>query len=443
MVKKGHIVAFFLIVALLATLVVTTVMGITKEIKLGLDLQGGFEVLYEVHPEGEEINDDILKSTVTALNQRINVIGVSEPNVNIEGENRIRVQLAGVEDQQTARELLSTEAQLSFRNIEDELVLDGSALKQGGANVTFSQANQPWVAITLNDAEQFGEATSNILAYAAEHGESPNDPNCLRCRLVIWLDYQEGDSYLEEMQKPVEEQKYISSPSVRSVLNTNNVQIEGVFTIDEAQFLADVLNAGSLPVKLTEEYSNSVGAALGEQAMEKTIYAGFIGVALVFLYMIIYYRFMGVISVITLSFYIYLVLVVFNLMNAVLTLPGIAALILGVGMAVDANIITYERIKDELRSGKSTISAFKAGSRRSLSTILDANITTILAAAVLFYYGTMAVQGFAVMLIVSILTSFITAVFGTRLLLGLWVNSRILNKKPRFFGVKESEISEL
>ena len=429
MVKKGRIAAFFLIVALLAGLVVTTVMDVAKEIKLGLDLQGGFEVLYEVHPahEGDVIDDDALKSTVTALNQRINVIGVSEPNVAIEGDSRIRVQLAGVEDQQTARELLSTEAQLSFRDVNDNLMLDGADLRQGGAKVTFSEANQPWVGVTLNSASQFAEVTRQVL----------------NSQLVIWMDYEEGDSFMEERLKPESEQKFISAPSVDQVLNTTNVVIRGTFTLEEAQLLAELLNAGSLPVKLEEVYSNSVGAALGEKAMEMTIYAGFIGVALIFLYMLIYYRFMGIIAVITLSFYIYLVLVIFNWMNAVLTLPGIAALILGVGMAVDANIITYERIKDELRTGKTTMSAFKAGSRRSLSTILDANITTILAASVLFYFGTMAVQGFAVMLIVSILTSFLTAVYGSRLLLGLWVNSRILNKKPRMFGVKENEINEL
>ncbi|MFN7249213.1 MAG: protein translocase subunit SecD [Anaerobacillus sp.] len=429
MVKKGRIAAFFLIVALLAGLVATTVLDVAKEIKLGLDLQGGFEVLYEVHPahEGDVIDADVLNSTVTALNQRINVIGVSEPSIAIEGENRIRVQLAGVEDQQTARELLSTEAQLSFRDVNDNLMLDGSDLKQGGANVTFNEVNQPWPSITLKSASKFAEVTRQVLG----------------SQLVIWMDYQEGDSFMAEMLKPEAERKFISAPSVDEVLNTSNVVIRGTFTLEDAQFIVDVLNAGSLPVKLEEVYSNSVGAALGEKAMEMTIYAGFIGVALIFLYMLIYYRFMGIIAVITLTFYIYLVLVVFNWMNAVLTLPGIAALILGVGMAVDANIITYERIKDELRTGKTTMSAFKAGSRRSLSTILDANITTILAASVLFYFGTMAVQGFAVMLIVSILTSFITAVYGSRLLLGLWVNSRILNKKPRLFGVKESEINEL
>ena len=177
--------------------------------------------------------------------------------------------------------------------------------------------------------------------------------------------------------------------------------------------------------------------------MQKTIFAGFIGIGLIFLYMLIYYRFMGFVACISLSAYIYIVLVIFNWMEGVLTLPGIAALVLGVGMAVDANIITYERVKEEIRSGKTIMSAFKAGSRRSLSTILDANITTLLAAGVLFYYGTSSVQGFAVMLIVSILTSFLTSVYGSRLLLGLWVKSRIFNKKPQVFGVKESEISEL
>jgi preprotein translocase subunit SecD len=428
MVKKGRIVAFFLIVSLLTVLVATTALDNAKEIKLGLDLQGGFEVLYEALPahEGDVITEDVLKSTVSALNQRINVIGVSEPNVAIEGQDRIRVQLAGVEDQQTARELLSTEAQLTFRDVNDKLMMDGADLQEGGASVTFDENNRPEVAITLKDANLFAEVTREIL----------------KSQLVIWLDFdEESDSFQSESLKP--DSKYISAPTVSEVLNTRNVRITGTFTLAEAQFLADVLNAGALPVSLKEVYSNSVGAALGEKSMEMTIYAGFIGVALIFLYMIIYYRFMGIIAVITLSFYIYLVLVIFNFMNAVLTLPGIAALILGVGMAVDANIITYERIKDELRSGKTTMSAFKAGSRRSLSTILDANITTIIAASVLFYFGTMAVQGFAVMLIVSILTSLLTAVYGSRLLLGLWVNSRILNKKPRFFGVKESEISEL
>ncbi|UOE95543.1 protein translocase subunit SecD [Alkalihalobacillus sp. LMS39] len=434
MVKKGRIIAFFLIVALLGGVIGMTLTDVTKEIKLGLDLQGGFEVLYEVKPanEGDVLNNDLLQATVAALNQRVNVIGVSEPNISIEGDDRVRVQLAGVEDQQTARDLLATEAQLTFRDVDDNILFDGTELQENGASTSFHpDTNLPIVTLTLKDSEMFYEVTREI-------SQRPFGEN----RLVIWLDYEEGDTYYEEAMKA--EPKFISDASVRAPINSRNVMIESsTFTQQQTRFLADILNAGALPTQLTEMYSHSVGASLGEQAMQKTIYAGFIGVGLIFLYVIFYYRFMGIIAMITLSAYIYLVLVIFNAMNAVLTLPGIAALILGVGMAVDANIITYERIKEEIRSGKSIMSAFKAGSRRSLSTILDANITTILAASVLFYFGTSSVQGFAVMLIVSILTSFITAVYGSRLLLGLWINSRIFNKKPRFFGVKESEISEL
>ncbi|WP_018924159.1 protein translocase subunit SecD [Salsuginibacillus kocurii] len=437
MVKKWRIVAFFLIVILLGGLMSQTAMGIAKNINLGLDLQGGFEILYEIEPadsEQDEVTEEMLNATVSALDQRVNALGVSEPYISIEGEDRIRVQLAGVEDQQTAREMLSTEADLTFRDTDDNLLLSGDSLEEGGASLEFdAQSNEPVVAITLEDSEEFGEASQHVI----EEFSPPDD------RLVIWLDFDEDEhSYEEEVME--EDPEFLSAPGFpRGPLYTSNVQIEGGFSVEEAEFLAEVLNAGSLPVDMEEIYSNAVGASLGEQAMESTIYAGFIGVALILGYMMVYYRFMGIIAAITLAAYIYIVLAIFQWMQGVLTLPGIAALILGVGMAVDANIITYERIKEELKYGRSVMSAFKAGSRKSLSTILDANITTILAAGVLFYYGDSAVQGFAVMLIVSIITSFLTAVYGSRLLLGFWVKSRVFNKKPRVFGVKESEIREL
>ena len=432
-VKKGHLAAFFAIIIALGILIAATVMDHVDDIRLGLDLQGGFEVLYEVEPldEETEITRGLLTDTVSALNARVDVLGVSEPSITIEGEDRIRVQLAGIEDQSSARELLSTEARLSFRDTENELLMDGGDLVEGGAQQTFDpETNRPIVQVTVDDPSMFGDITSEI-------SQRPPPDNIM----AIWMDYEEGDDYWEEMQK--EDSKIVSAPRVQQRLNQSTVVITGDFTVDSAQDLAGILNAGALPVSLEEVYSNSVGASLGERAMELAVFAGYIGVALIFGYMLLYYRFMGIIAVLTLSLYTYVVLVIFDWMNAVLTLPGIAALILGVGMAVDANIITFERIKDELRSGKSVMSAFKAGSRRSLSTIIDANVTTILAAVVLFYFGTSAVQGFALMLIVSILTSFLTAVLGARLFLGLWVNSRILNGKQKLFGVKEDQISEL
>ncbi len=426
MVKRSRIVAFLLIVVVFAGLMGGTTNNILKNIKLGLDLQGGFEVLYKVEPIGDQkISEDILNSTAKALDKRINVLGVSEPSIQIEGKDRVRVQLAGITDQNKARELLSTEANLSFRDVNDKELMDGSDLVEGGAEQVFDEYGKPSVSLKLKSAEKFKDVTTAVLG----------NP------LVIWLDYEEGDSYAEEATKA--DPKFLSNPMVSSVLNTDTVSITGNFTLEEAKTLADLLDAGALPVKLTEVYSTSVGAQFGDQALKETVFAGIIGVGLVFLFMLLYYRLPGLIAVITLSIYVYLNLLVLDLMNGVLTLPGIAALILGVGMAVDANIITYERIKDELKVGKTLKSAFQAGNKNSISTIIDANLTTILASVILFAYGTSSVRGFATLLIVSILVSFITAVYGTRLLLGLVVNSKAFNKRPSWFGVNKKDIKDI
>ncbi|NRG30450.1 protein translocase subunit SecDF [Niallia circulans] len=428
MVKRSRIVAFLLIIVLAAGLLGGTTNKILDNIKLGLDLQGGFEVLYKVEPleKGKaKIDEAALKSTAQALDKRINVLGVSEPVIQIEGKDRIRVQLAGITDQNEAREMLSTEANLTFRDIQDKKLLDGSDLVQGGASQEFDQYGKPSVSLKLKDANKFKEITQSVLG-------SP---------LVIWLDFEEGDSYNAEAAK--EEPKFLSAPMVSEVINSDTVSITGNFTVDEATRLAELLNAGALPVKLTEEYSTSVGAQFGDQALKDTVYAGIIGVGLVFLFMLLYYRLPGLVAIITLSIYVYLNLLVLDLMKGVLTLPGIAALILGVGMAVDANIITYERIKDELRVGKSLRAAFQSGNKNSIGTIFDANLTTIIASIVLFIYGTSSVKGFATLLIVSILVSFITAVYGSRLLLGLLVKSKLFDKKITWFGVNRKDIKHI
>ncbi|PLS15867.1 protein translocase subunit SecDF [Bacillus sp. M6-12] len=432
MIKRGRIIAFLCFLVLAGGLLGATTKDILGNIKLGLDLQGGFEVLYEVKPakKGQKIDSEVMASTAEALDRRVNVLGVSEPNIQIEGENRIRVQLAGVENQNQAREVLSTEANLSFRDANDKLMMDGSDLVEGGADQTFDENGKPSVSLKLKDSNKFREVTEKIVAMA------PNNV------LVIWLDFEEGkDSYQKEIAK--KEPKFISAPTVSQVFNQDTVSIVGSFTVDEAKQLSDILDAGALPVKLDEIYSTSVGASFGEQAMNKTVKAGIIGVAAVFLFMIFYYRFPGFIAAITLSVFIYLTVLVFDWMNVVLTLPGIAALILGVGMAVDANIITYERIREEIKVGRSIKNAFKAGNESSFSTVTDANLTTLLAGVVLFFYGTSSVKGFATSLIIGILGSFITNVYLSRWLLGLWVNSGIFNNKPGWFGVKKSEIHDL
>ncbi|WP_153732650.1 protein translocase subunit SecDF [Sporosarcina obsidiansis] len=429
MKNRGRIVAFLLLVVILASTVFSTTNPILKDVKLGLDLQGGFEVLYQVKPlkEGQKITESTVADTARALTNRIDVLGVSEPSIQIESNNRIRVQLAGVEDQESARELLSTQANLSFRDADDNLMLDGNDLKAGKAKANFDENNNPVVTLEMKDPNKFGEVTSQIVQ------KKPDN------MLVIWLDFEEGvDSFKEEANKP--KPAFISAPMVSKTINSSNVEISGNFTVEETKNLAGILNAGALPVDLEEIYSTSVGAQFGEQALDKTIFAGIVGVSLIFIFMAIYYRLPGLIAVITLSVYIYLILLVFMLINGVLTLPGIAALMLGVGMAVDANILMYERVKEELRVGKSVKTSFTAGAKSSFTAILDANITTLLAAVVLFIFGTSSVKGFATMLIISILVSFLTAVWGSRILLGLLVHSGSLDGKVGWFGLSKKQV---
>lgn len=435
--KPSRIISMLLIVVLLGTAIGLTYKDIVKDVNLGLDLQGGFEVLYQVEPleKDDTIEQKDVEATASTLDSRVNVLGVSEPNIQIEEGNRIRVQLAGVENQQEARELLSTQAELTIRDVEDNVLLSGKDLVQGGASQGYDDLNQPIVSLKLKDASKFHEITKEI-------SEKQKGANLL----VIWMDFEEGvDSFVEEAKK--EDSKYISAASVDKPINSTEVMISGGFGdkegLQRAQNIAALLNSGALPVKLTEIYSTSVGAQFGEEALDKTVTAGLIGVAIVLIYMLVFYRVPGLIASVTLVVYIYLTLVMFNLISGVLTLPGIAALILGVGMAVDANIILYERIKEEIRIGRSIKEAYKKGASQSLWTIIDANLTTLIAAIILFIFGTSSVKGFATMLLLSILMSFVTAVFLTRVLMRLLVSSGWMDNKPQLFGLKKKHIHNI
>ena len=294
----------------------------------------------------------MVKDTANALSNRIDVLGVSEPSIQIESNNRIRVQLAGVEDQESARELLSTQANLTFRDADDNLLLDGNDLKEGKAKANFGETDNPVVTLEMKSPTKFGEVTTKIAQKKPENV------------MVIWLDFVEGeDSFKAEVAK--EKPKFVSAPYVQNPINSSDVEISGSFTVEETKNLAGILNAGALPVHLEEVYSTSVGAQFGEQALNKTIFAGIIGISLIFIFMLVYYRLPGLVAVITLTVYIFIILLVFTLINGVLTLPGIAALMLGVGMAVDANILMYERIREELRVGKSVKTSFMAGAKSS------------------------------------------------------------------------------
>ncbi|UAR97748.2 protein translocase subunit SecDF [Staphylococcus pseudintermedius] len=435
MKKVSRLITFILLVVLLFAGMSATYKSVIKNVNLGLDLQGGFEVLYQVNPlgDGEKIDNTAVQSTAKTLERRVNVLGVSEPKIQVEDQNRIRVQVAGVQDQNQARKILSSQANLTIRDADDKVLLTGKDLVQGSAKQEFKQnTNQPAVTFKLKDSDKFKKVTEEI---------SKKQENVM----VVWLDFEKGDSY--EKEKTKEDPKFISAASVNQPINSTNVEISGGFQgekgISEAKQIADLLNSGSLPVELKEIYSTSVGAQFGQDALDKTINASMIGIGIIFLFMLLFYRLPGIVAVITLTTYIYLTMVAFNFISGVLTLPGLAALVLGVGMAVDANIIMYERIKDEIRIGRTLKQAYKKANKSSFITILDANLTTVLAAAVLFFFGESSVKGFATMLLLAILMSFVTAVFLTRVLLSLVVHSNVFKKKLWWFGVKQSQIHDI
>lgn len=435
MKKVSRLITFILLVVLLFAGMSATYKSVIKNVNLGLDLQGGFEVLYQVNPlgDGEKIDNTAVQSTAKTLERRVNVLGVSEPKIQVEDQNRIRVQLAGVQDQNQARKILSSQANLTIRDADDKVLLTGKDLVQGSAKQEFKQnTNQPAVTFKLKDSDKFKKVTEEI---------SKKQENVM----VVWLDFEKGDSY--EKEKTKEDPKFISAASVNQPINSTNVEISGGFQgekgISEAKQIADLLNSGSLPVELKEIYSTSVGAQFGQDALDKTINASMIGIGIIFLFMLLFYLLPGIVAVITLTTYIYLTMVAFNFISGVLTLPGLAALVLGVGMAVDANIIMYERIKDEIRIGRTLKQAYKKANKSSFITILDANLTTVLAAAVLFFFGESSVKGFATMLLLAILMSFVTAVFLTRVLLSLVVHSNVFKKKLWWFGVKQSQIHDI
>lgn len=411
MIKWSRIVALLVIAAVVFGTVAMTGKKVAMNTTLGLDLRGGFEILYEVAPldPKQKATKQTLQDAVKALESRVNALGVSEPEIQAEGENRIRVRLAGVTDQQKARDMIGKPAKLTFRDVQGKVLMDGGDLAENGAQGVFDQYQRPIVSLKFKDAKKFADVTQKYMGQP----------------MAIYLD-----------------EDLITAPTIQSVIPNGTAQIDGQKSIEEAKNLAAILNAGALPVQMKEVFSTSVGAKLGQEALHNGVKAGIIGTVLVLIFMVAYYRLPGAIACITLVTYIYLVLLVQNLMGAVLTLPGIAAFILAIGMAVDANIIMYERIREELRSGKSYLSAMRAGSKRSLSTILDANVTSLVAALVLFWLGSSSIRGFAITLILSIFVSWFTEVIGARFLLNLAVRSNLFNK-PVFFGVKERDIREL
>ena len=431
-VAKKKMLSKTAILVVIAVIVCFLMVPLFKSLNFGLDLQGGFEILYEVSPiDGSKMNSDKLNATYKSMLKRIDTLGVSEPEITLEGNNRIRVKLAGVTNKEEARDTLSTVATLTFRDSEDNLLMNSDVLKAGGARLTTDSNGRPAVSLAVKDKDTFYKVTNAVKDY---------ENNVI----VIWLDYNEmTDSYASEGSAcGTAESNCISAATVSEGF-ASDVIIQGNFTEEEASNLVDLINSGSLPAKLTEVSSKTVGASFGDATLTMTMYAGIAGVLAIIILLIGIYNFAGLISAVSVLLYTLFVFAAFWLVGGVLTLPGIAALILGIGMAVDANVLTYSRIKEELLKGRSLETAFKNGSKASFGTILDANLTTLLVAIIMFIFGESSVKGFATMLIINIIVTMITMVGITRILMKMFVKTKYFDNKLSFFiGVHEESIKE-
>lgn len=429
--KKSMLLKTGLLVVI-AAIVCFLIVPLFKSLNFGLDLQGGFEILYQVSPiDGSEMTKDKLNATYKSMLKRIDTLGVSEPEITLEGNDKIRVKLAGVTNKEEARETLSTVATLTFRDSEDNLLMTSDVLEAGGARLTTDQNGRPAVSLAVKDKDTFYKVTNAVKDY---------ENNVI----VIWLDYNEmTDSYASKGSMcGTSESNCISSATVSEGF-ASDVIIQGNFTEEEASNLVDLINSGSLPAKLTEISSKTVGASFGDATLTMTMYAGVTGILAIIILLIGIYNFAGIISAVSILLYTLFVFAAFWLIGGVLTLPGIAALILGIGMAVDANVLTYSRIKEELLKGRSLETAFKNGSKASFGTILDANLTTLLVAIIMFFLGESSVKGFATMLIINIIVTMVTMVGITRILMKMFVKTKYFdNKLNLFIGVHEENIKE-
>jgi len=433
MKKNSRLIIFGTTVLALIILLVTFTQDVKNNMTLGLDLQGGFEIIYEVSPlnEGDALPE--MGAVTTSISKRIDVLGVNEPEIAIEGDNRVRIQLAGVNDQQQARDIISTTANLTFRDVNDNLLADASILTEGGASLGYENG-YPVVSLKIADQALFFDITTKIAGMASGNNV-----------IVTWLDFDpETDSYAVEHQNYVDGKttKYISAAGVDAGINGDAV-IKGSFSEDEARTLASLINSGSLPVKLTEIYSNVVSAEFGINAFNVTAFAGLLGVIGVALFMILVYKVPGIVSSIMLLLYIFITILLYNTMGGVFTLPGIAALVLGVGMTVDANVITFERIKDELLLGRSLRKSYDEGHHLAWRTIFDSQFSTFIAAFILYMYGSGSVKGFATMLMVTIFATLLINVFFVKFLLGLLVKSGKFDDRPDLFNVKKELIPDV
>ena len=412
--KRNAVLVIIAFLLILGVAIYTAIFGVADRgkveyIKLGLDLKGGLSVTYEI--QEDDYSDKDLEDTKYKIEQRVEAY-TNEYSVYEDGDKKITAEIPGVTNADEILNALNIEGKLEFldpdnytkwsQGQEYEAALTGDAIKNATAGIDSDNGNDNVVQLAFTDegAQKFADVT------AANVGN------------IVYIIY---------------DNKVVSAPTVQSAITGGSAEINKIGSYEEAEQLATTIRIGALPLTLKQVRSNIVGATLGSDAISTSLKAGAIGIALVFLIMIIVFRIPGLVASFALAFYTILDLLVLNLFNVTLTLPGIAGVILSVGMAVDANVIIFTRIKEELADGKSVKQAVKGGFHNALSAIIDGNVTTLIAALVLGIFGTGTIKGFAITLAIGVVLSVFTALAVSQSLLTALVNLGVTDAK--YFGV--------
>lgn len=439
-----------ILIALVIVAALVSVFPIKGRLNLGLDLKGGAHIVLQAKgTETNPVTEDSIERLLAVLRNRIDQYGVAEPLIQRQGKERVIVDLPGVEDPEAALELIGKTALLEFRKVLNgtPAVPPGPQRPNYDSDEEYDTALSRWEKakaqideLALQLKEQADADKGLMLSYDdtgrayllgspyvtgkdLKNAGTQYD-NLGRAVVTIEFNNEGAKLFDKATSESVGEQLAIaldgvvvSAPVVQERISGGNAQISGTFTVPEAQRLAIMLRAGALPVSVEVLENRSVGPTLGSDSIKQGLRAGLIGAILVVLFMLVYYRVLGIAADSALAVALLLVFAGLISLRATLTLPGIAGIILTIGMAVDGNILIYERVKEEFRSGKTPRASIDAGFKKALTTILDANITTLIAAGVLYYFGSGTIRGFAVTLSIGIIASVFTAVVVTRALL--------------------------
>ena len=390
--KSAELTKFLAVVAIVVLVCGYYITPLALSVKQGLDLQGGTHVVLEAVDTPEaKVDEDAVKRVLKIIEKRINELGLTEPVIQRQGERRIIIELPGVKDPEKAIEMIGKTALMEFQDEKGVTHLTGKDLKDARAQIDQSKQNLVALEFTDQGGKIFGELTSKNVGK----------------QIAILLDKQ-----------------VLTSPVVNEPILGGKAVITGNRSIEEAERLAILLRSGSLPVKVEVLETRTVGPSLGDDSKEKSKTAFLVSIVAIAAFMLIYYRMSGFVADVTLLLYIVLTMFCMKMLNATLTLPGIAGIILSMGMAVDANVLIFERIREELANGVRPKSAIVAGFDRAYSSIFDANITTLLVAFILFAIGTGPIKGFAITLAIGIVSSLFTAILVTRALIQIAYGKR-------------------